>query len=702
MSVPASDRPDPAARLPHRRVPGGEDRSLLHFDRADCLRTETSLEAVWLETDGRGGYAACTPLSAPMSRFHGLLVVPFEGAPARHQFVARLLEHVEADGRGFPLSAVRYGGVFSPEGHKFVESFEAAPHPVTSYRFGSARVTREIRMVRGRRGGPRAVQVRYHLDGRDEPLTLHLRPFVTARRADSLTWRNDSLDTYVEWRDRGAVTVRPYVGLPAVHLRVDGGQVSFDNGPDWHLGVEYADDLARGYDGHEDHWTPGEFHVELAPGRDVLLTASIEGVVDDPDAAWSDHDPLEVPLPEDEVRETLAQAANAFLVEREDGSRGIVAGYPWFGEWGRDSFIAHPGLTLARGDLEASAQVIDGALRFVRDGRLANVFGTEAGDSDFKAVDASMWLVRSIRLHDEALQAAGADRSAFLTEFLPALRSILEWHRGADTSLVAVHPSGLLRAGSPSVATTWMDAVVDDRPVTPRDGLQVEVNALWYQGLRHLVDLLRETGEDDEAGDWAAFADEVAEAFVEHFWIDSRARLADRVVNGEVDSQVRPNMVIAAALEPSPLTAEQRRAVVEVSRRELLTPRGLRTLSPRHLNYRGRYAGNVVERDHAYHQGTVWPWLLGFHVEAELRAAGCDETRRTDLRRRLDDFASHLREHGLGQVSEVFDGDPPHRPGGCFAQAWSVAELLRAYTLLDRHEELAAGDGDEEGVPCES
>lgn len=694
-------------RLPHRSVPGGEDRPLLQFDRAECLRLDTTLSRVWLETDGRGGYAASTPLLAPTSRFHGLLNVPFDGESERHQLLARLEESVHADGRGFPLSAVRYSGsgagaVFSPEGHKFVEEFEADPHPATTYRMGAARIRREVRMVRGEPGTPRAVQVRYHLEGRDAPIELRVRPFVTARRADSLTFRNDALDTTVR-RDGADVLVRPYASLPELALRVDGAQADFHEGGDWYLGLEYDDDLARGYDGHEDQWTPGEFRVELRPGQDVLLTASVEGVVADPDRAWAAHPGRATPDTEDvELHRALERAAEHYLVRTETGvdgatRLGVVAGYPWFGEWGRDTFIALPGLTLARGDLERCGEVLVDALPFVRDGRLANVYGPSGEFSDYRAVDASFWFARAIRLYDEELRHVGARRDRLLDELAPALEELLRWHRTADTELVSVQPDGLLRAGSEHVATTWMDAVVADVPVTPRDGLQVEVNALWFQALHHLADLLDELARPDDAADWRAFADRVGIAFRERFWLADRERLADRVVfapdgTATPDTAVRPNMVIAAALEPSPLTTDQRRAVVEVSRKELLTPWGLRTLSPRHLTYRGQYAGDVHRRDHAYHQGTVWPWLLGFHVEAELRAAPPEErsARREELRVRLEAFKPHLREHGLGHVSEVFDGDPPHRPGGCFAQAWSVAELLRASFLLEVD---AAGTG---------
>ncbi len=648
----------------------------MRFERDLCLNLTAALGRHWLETDGRGAYASSTVLAVPTSRFHGLLVAPSQEQPERHVFVSRCEETFRGDGREFPISDAQFPGSLHPGGHRFLNAFDldptaADPNPRYTYRIGHVVVTREIRMLRDRP----VTLVRYTATGQRKPIQLGLRPFLPCRRADALTWVNDSVDEGVRSVERGIVS-RPYEALPEVALTIS-RQAAFARSPKWVRGIEYADDLARGYDGHEDLWSPGEWSVPLESGEDVVLALTIGEPVGDPGGAWRAAAQLAEPAGNAEgVRATLEAACDHYLYRDRDGRPGVIAGFPWFGEWGRDSLIALPGLTLARGEIKACGDVLTGMLPWLRDGRLPNVFGPTPEASDYnKAVDPAMWFGRAVRLYADA----GGDESRVRDVLLPALLEIGEAHRGARGDTLMCDGDGLLFAGSADVAATWMDAVVDNRPVTPRNGAQVEVNALWYV----LADTLANLLEGSPAAEWSGFRDRLGEAFLRRFWLERRNRLADVLTTTGEDDSVRPNMVIAAALEPSPLSAEQRATVADLARAELLTPFGLRTLSPRYLHYRGRFEGDQVARDDAYHQGTVWPWLLGFFVEAELRGLGRSPELVTRLRGLLDGFATHLGEHGLGHVSEVFDGDPPHRPGGCFAQAWSVAEIVRAYSLLD-------------------
>ena len=653
-----------------------QDPSQVRFSRDLCLQTDEALSRHWLETDSLGGYASSTLLSCPTSRFHGLLVASSREQPARHVYVSRFEETISGDGREFPISSARYSGAFSPEGHRFVDRCDFVPCPRFTYRIGHVVAVREVLVTAGRP----AVLTRYSITGQRAPVELRLRPLVPCRRANALAWMNDRLDGRVVGLDNG-ISLRPYDGLPRVFITMS-GDASFQDDPTWYRGVEFADDIRRGYDGHEDQWSPGTLRIVLESGQETVVAASIGEPVIDPTASWATEITRRIERGSSRsegTRGTLERAAEQFLYRTPDGRRGVIAGYPWFEEWGRDTLIALPGLTLACGDVEACGETLSGLRPFLRGGRLPNVFGSAPDDSDYKAVDPSMWFGRAVRLYDEA----GGDERRLLDDLLPALLDIARTHRAADGPTLSCDARGLLRAGTPEVASTWMDAVVDGRPVTPRDGQQVEVNALWYMLVDTLARLLERRGDVADAKTWRRFRDEVGEAFLERFWMPRKNRLADRVADGVQDDTVRPNMVIAAALDPSPLSKEQRQAIVEVSRAELVTPRGLRTLSPRYLRYRGRFEGNQRARDDAYHQGTVWPWLLGFHVEAALRAFGRGAAVKRDLRALLDGFGAHLGEHGVAQVSEVFDGDPPHRPGGCFAQAWSVGELLRAYALLE-------------------
>jgi predicted glycogen debranching enzyme len=647
----------------------------VRFERGFCLQLDAALTRRWIETDGLGGYASSTLLGCPTSRFDGLLVVVPDGSAHRHTFLSRFEETLYAEGREFAISNARYRHALSPDGYRFLDHCEFDGRPRFVYRIGHVVVEREVLVPQGVQG----VLVRYRVTGQGIPIELRLRPFLPYRRADSLTYVNDVLDPRVLDLPNG-IAARPYTALPPVALTTDHPEAEFVLDGQWYRDLQYDDDLARGYDGFEEQFSPGGFRVALESGEAIVVAATIDEPIADPAAAWAaESERRERELPTGEgIGPALERAAPAFLYRTAEGRPGVIAGYPWFNEWGRDTFIALPGLTLGRGRVEECGDVLSGALPFLRGGRFPNVFGLEPDSSDYKAIDPPFWFARAVELYDKA----GGSEERLLDELLPALLDIATFHRGAKAAEIAADDAGLLRAGTPGVATTWMDAVIDGTPVTPRDGYQVEVNALWYALVAHLARLLKRKGDNAGHKDWTAFRKRLGARFLERLWLPDRNRLADRWVDGGPDDTVRPNMVIAAALESSPLSKEQRKSIVEFARTELLTPRCLRTLSPRYLAYRSRYEGDVGSRDSAYHQGTVWPWLLGYYVEACVRAHGRAKAVTAPLRELLDGFLPHLDEHGVGQISEVFDGDPPHRPGGAFAQAWSVAELLRANRLL--------------------
>jgi predicted glycogen debranching enzyme len=317
--------------------------------------------------------------------------------------------------------------------------------------------------------------------------------------------------------------------------------------------------------------------------------------------------------------------------------------------------------------------------KYLRRGRLPNRFGTGPETSEYKASDPAMWFARAVRLWE----LAGGDAAVLRRDLYPALAEIARGHRDSKADDLRLDDGGLLVGRSTTTAATWMDAVLEGVAVTPRSGCAVEVAALWCFLLDYVARLAKRFSRRADAREFAAMKRRAFATFRKRFWLADDRRLADAWRDGVADRSIRPNMTIAAALEFSPLSREQRAACVEVSRNELLTPRGLRTLSPRDPEYRGRYEGDVRSRDAAYHQGTVWPWLFGFYAEAHLRANGRGARSKRHLREFLEGFAPHLDERSLGQVSEVFDGDPPHRPGGAWAQAWSVAELLRAWALVE-------------------
>jgi predicted glycogen debranching enzyme len=660
-------------------VPHTLSAPLVRYDRDALLEGDAVLELEWLETDGLGGYASSTPLLCPTRRYHGLLVVRPPETARRYVLLARVEETLGTATDSACFSSVRYADGRRTAEPSAVESFELVPWPRTTYRIGDAEVTREVLRVRGE---PTAL-VRWRVTGLDEHATLELRPRLPYRAADDLTIENDALDTGFEELDRG-FTCRPYDGLPAtsITLSVD---ATVDADPTWDRGIAFAADEARGYSGQEDEFGPAVLRIDLGD-EPVVLAATTGAPIDDPAALWaaeSERRLAAAAAAGEGARARVTLAADDFLYRTPNGRLGILAGFPWFVEWGRDTFIALPGLTLARGRVDDCAEVLSGAVQLLQDGLLPNVYGTDPEDSHYGSVDAALWFARAVRMYE----LCGGDVERVRDEYLPALLEIAEHYEGGTGLGIAADDTGLLHVGSPDLNPTWMDAQTADGPVTPRHGYPVEIEALWYSLLAHLERLQRDRGDHLAERRWGGLRRRVKRAFLERFWLEDERYLADRWLDGERDRAVRPNMVLAAALEFSPLTRHKRAGVVERARFELLTRRGLRTLSPRDSEYVPRYDGGPDERDRAYHQGTVWPWLLGFYTEAYLRAYGLvhgGREVRDHLRRKWDAFAGELDAAGLDHVSEVYDGDPPHRPGGTIAQAWNTAELLRSLDMLER------------------
>jgi predicted glycogen debranching enzyme len=654
---------------------------VISLSREECLRLHESLRREWLETDGRGGFASSTVLLCPTRRYHGLLLANPLGSPKRHSFLARFEEDVRGGERDFPLSMARYPGTWMPQGHQSILDFELVPYPSWRYQLGGVEVRREILMVRG---AP-VVLCRYLARHSVEGLELRLRPLVTFREADALTFENLTLDHRIE-RISGGVRIRPYPSLPALTLCIGGAEARFEADPLWYRQIEYQRDLIRGYDGHEDQWSPGWFDLPLNDDREVVVAASLAGPVEDPIATWHRESERRrqnsrrlAAESSDGLEAMLHLGAEDFLFRDPRGRLGVIAGFPWFGEWGRDTFVSLPGLTLGRGRVEECGEALEGALRFLSDGRLPHIVGPDRSTSVYGSLDTPLWFAWAV----EAYDSAGGDPGRVHDLLLPAVEEIatalVDGHRPG----AIVDDAGLVSTRPGASSLTWMDARIDGRPVTPRRGAAVEVNALWYALLRFLERKHRTGGRERDARRWGALRRRAGEAFVEHFWLPELRRLADVWHDGVADVAVRPNMVIAAALASSPLERGQRLAVVETAERELLTPLGLRSLSPSSPDYQGRYSGGPLGRDRAYHQGTVWPWLLGFYVEACLRARGKRPAEVSRLREQLHAFEQQHRTHGLLHISEVYDGDPPYRPGGAIAQAWSTAELIRAFAMLD-------------------
>lgn len=633
-------------------------------------------DAEWLLTDGAGGYACGAADDLPRRRYHGLWTVRPAGSARRRLVVAGLDERVVEGSRTLHLMHAHWRGLEAPSPPQARVEFVHRPLPRWSFTAGDVRLERTVALRRTSGSEPPIALVRWHNRG-PRPLRLVVRPLLGWCDADHLIGADESFDGTLHARG-ASWGVRPNELLPMLWLTA-GGIAAFRSDVAWYRGFHLAVDRDRGYDHHGDRWCPGVLEIDLAAGREATLAFALGEPCIDPVAAFdaiaaaaAEQDRAAAGIAEP-MRARLQRSADDFLFRTDSGRLGVLAGFPWFVEWGRDVFVALPGLTIARGRLDLCAEVLTGALPFLRAGLLPNIYGTTVQDSRYNSCDAALWFALAVQRFADA----GGDARLVRGTLLPALASIADAYVAGTELGMRVDDSGLLCAGRDDLNATWMDARIGTVPVTPRAGLPVEIQALWYALLSFLA-------EHDAR--WQGARERCGRAFVQQFWLVGDKCLADRVCNGVADRSVRPNMVLAAALPRSPLKEAQRAAVVRKARGELLTPCGLRTLSTLDRAYRGRYGGGGEQRDGAYHQGTAWPWLGGFYVEAALAAAGAkaQRTEAAALREWLRGFLPELDRAGLDHVSEVFDGDEPQRPGGTFAQAWNSGELLRALALCEQ------------------
>jgi predicted glycogen debranching enzyme len=646
----------------------------------------------WLEADGLGGFASGTVSLVRTRRYHALLLAATEPPTGRKVLVNGFDAFVETETGRLALSSQRYAPeTLSPDGASRLASFTEEPWPRWTYRLEDGTTLEQELFVP--KGLP-LVALAWRLGGARRPATLTVRPFLSGRDYHALHHENGELrfDAAVVG-DR--VTFRPYASVPAVVALASGG---YFHEPHWYRRFLYAAEQARGLDHVEDLASPGTFRFDLERGEAVLILAA-EGL--GASAVGSDASATSAiaRLREAEKHRRAAfasrleRAGDAYLVKRGEGQT-IIAGYPWFADWGRDTFIALRGLCLATGRLDEARHILLEWAHAVSKGMLPNRFPDRPEEPpEFNSVDASLWYVVAVHEYLEAARGReGAERCRLCGAhegcLQGAVRALLEGYAAGTRHGIRMDEDGLLAAGEPGVQLTWMDAKVGDWVVTPRIGKPVEIQALWLNALRIGAELDPRWREAFERG---------RRSFENRFWNEARGCLFDVVDAdhrpGRNDAALRPNQIFAVGGLPFPvLEGERARRVVDEVEKELLTPLGLRSLARGEPSYSPRYAGGVAERDGAYHQGTVWPWLLGAFVEAWVRVRGGTAAARAEARKRfLEPLLRHRSEAGLGHISEVADGDAPHNPGGCPFQAWSVGEALRLDRVVLAPESLRRG-----------
>jgi len=648
--------------------------NVISFDKSVCTDLQAGLSREWLETNGLGGFASGTLAGANTRRYHGLLTAALNPPGGRMLLLSKLEETLVLGDKRIDLSTNEYSGAIHPEGYLLLSNFLLDPFPTWTFEVEGIRLEKSIFMPQG----SNTVQVEYKLlqdPAAIEPV-LEVRPLVAFRDYHSTTHANGSLNPAIETAANSA-SLQPYPGLPRLYFAHDAVQL-LEQGY-WYKNFLYRVERERGLDFEEDLYNPFVLSWNLSKERGANVIASTEQRDIEQATATRTAEmqrrqrPVASSPVDDPLVCTLAVAADQYLARRgEDWT--VIAGYPWFTDWGRDTMISLPGLTLCTGKTEIARSILHNFARHTDMGMLPNRFVDSGEEAEFNTVDATLWFFEAAR----AYAAVTNDYDFIRNELYEVLAQIIEFHIKGTRYNIKVAENGLLNTGAPGAQLTWMDAKIGDWVVTPRSGKPVEIQALWYNALCIMKDLAARFSDDDRRKKYSSLAALTSLAFNRTFWNEDARCLYDVVNGGPPDGSIRPNQIFAVSLHHSMLSEERARAVVEKVEKELLTPVGLRTLNRSDGRYRATYEGDQYSRDSAYHQGTVWPWLLGPFVSAYVRVNGGTAQARGRARDFLRGIEKHLTEAGLGQISEIFDGDVPHHPRGCFAQAWSVAEILRA------------------------
>lgn len=657
---------------------------LIDLGRALCNNLEIAQSREWLVTNGLGGYASGTVSGAHTRRYHGLLIAALKPPVTRTLLLSKLDETATYHGQHYPLYTNRWGNdLISPAGYYRIERFYLeGTTPVWVFACSDALLEKRIWM----QPHTNTTIIRYDLVRASAPMQLHLKALVNYRDHHGSVSAGD-------WRmqidpvDKG-IRVTAFNGATPFYVLSDRATGTLNH--TWNRNFYFSAEAYRGLNPLDDNLHAGDFRVTLQPGESVTLAAStdpspnLDGIEAYKERQAYESNLLHTQKDAPDWVQHLTLAADQFIVCRPqpDCSEGhtVIAGYPWFGDWGRDTMISLPGLTLTTGQFETAASILRTFAQYVDKGMLPNRL-PEAGETPpYNTADATLWYFEALR----AYHAATGD-DTLIDDLFPVLQDIIKWHiKGTRYHIHVDSKDGLLHAGGAGTQLTWMDAKVGQWVVTPRIGKPVDINALWYNALNIMVAFAQQLGKP--TGDYQSAADKALSSF-SRFWNEEAGFCYD-VLDGDHEADLRPNQLLAVSLPYSPLDEVRQKAVVDTCAQFLLTSYGLRTLSPEDPKYIGHYGGNQQQRDGAYHQGTVWSWLIGPFIDAHLRVYHDPELAQTYIR----PLISHLEDHGIGSISEIFDGDSPFIPRGCIAQAWGVAGLLHAWqgtnlrSVIDRSE----------------
>lgn len=635
--------------------------SYIEFEKTDLVNLNFSASREILRCSRTGSFASTTLAGLNTRKYHGLFIVPQDNFnQERHVLVSNINETIIVNDMDFHLSVHQYrGGIIEPKGNKYLQKFTADGIPTFLYRVGKFNFSKEILFL----NNEDRLIIKYTIQDDYESASMQFQPMLAFRNMHALTHENPYANATPQHVENG-VGFCLYDQYTPVYLQCS-EPIIYQHEPIWFKDVEYQEELDRGYDGLEDLLVPGNITAKVN-NKELYLTIGTTAIKPEEIAQLYKNE-TQNHTSRSSFFNCLQNAAEQFIVSR-NGKTEIMAGYPWFGRWGRDTFIALPGLTLALGKKELCKTIMDDMIKEMQDGLFPNI--GEGTHTAYNSVDAPLWFFRTLQLYAECTHST----KNIWKEYGETMKSILNAYRNGTLNHIHRLDNGLIYAGGPGLALTWMDAVVNGQPVTPRTGCQVEINALWYNAVKFSIDMAKQAKDKPFVEEWETLIADFPTVFKDTFWSKDMGYLADYVDGAYKNFQVRPNMMIATSLPYSPISEKIRQLILKKTCEELLTEKGIRTLSPNDPDYKGHYLGNQAERDKVYHQGTCWPWLLFPFTDGML--AVYQKSAIPVLQKVLYKFDSCMTSYGVSTIAEITDGDPPYRPNGCISQAWSVAALL--------------------------
>lgn len=643
--------------------------SYLRFDKTQMTNLEESLTKEVLRTNRSGAYHCTTIVDCNTRKYHGLLVIPIpELDDENHVLLSSLDETVIQHGAEFNLGIHKYGGDnYSPRGHKYIREFDCEKFPTTWYRVGGVVLKKEKLFVHHEN----RILIRYTLVEAHSKTTLRLRPFLAFRSVKQYTHENSAASRDYQIVDHGIKTSM-YPNYPELFMQLS-KKNEFIFQPDWYRGIEYPKEQERGYDFNEDLYVPGYFELEMKKGESVIFSGGISEIKTSSLTSIFQKE-LEERTPRDNFQHTLKNAAHQFLNKQGDNYY-VIAGYPWFKCRARDMFISLPGLMLAIDERSKYETVMETARKAILD------FIDNKNDDikiyEMEQPDVLLWAIWCIQQY-----AKMVSKDECRTRYGGLIQSIMEYMLAGKHPLIEIHENGLIYVDGHDKAVTWMNSTVNGYPVVPRSGYIVEINTLWYNALCFTKDLINSQGEIESLNGAEGIIEKLNKSFVDTF-LNEYGYLLDYVDGNMMDWSVRPNMIFSIAFDYSPLNTRQKKRVLDIVTKELLTPKGIRSLSPMSGGYNPNYVGTQSQRDYAYHQGTAWPWLEGFYFEAYLRIYKMSGV--SFIERQLIGLEDELTQHCIGSIPELFDGNPPFKGRGAVSFAMNVAEILRTLYILNRY-----------------